>query len=145
MTALTEPWAWAIAAAVLAGLEVVSPGAFMIWLAGAAAVTAVLTAVAGPPLIVQAVAFVSFGAVAVTAARRWFARPRVPADTALNQRAARMAGSLVTVVEPLLGGRGRVQVGDSPWSATGPDMPVGAVAKVVRVDGTTLVVTPIAS
>jgi len=143
MTALTAPWAWAIAAALLAGLEVLSPGAFMIWLAGAAALTALLAAVVAPPLVVQAVVFVAIGAAAVMIARRWFGTRRGVPEGALNERARRMVGSLVTVVEPIAGGRGRVQVGDSPWLATGPDMAAGTTATIVRVDGTTLVVAPL--
>ena len=110
MTALTAPWAWAIAAALLAGLEVLSPGAFMIWLAGAAALTALLAAVVAPPLVVQAVVFVAIGAAVVMIARRWFGTRRGVPEGALNERARRMVGSLVTVVEPIAGGPDRKSV-----------------------------------
>jgi inner membrane protein len=63
-------------------------------------------------------------------------------DTGLNRRGSRMVGEIVTVVEAISGGEGKVQVGDAPWIAKGPDLSVGAKARVVRMDGTTLVVEP---
>ena len=44
------------------------------------------------------------------------------------------------MVEPINRGRGKVQVGDTVWTAEGPDMPAGARAKVTGVNGTVLVV-----
>lgn len=42
--------------------------------------------------------------------------------------------------EPIVGGRGRIKVGDTVWIAEGPDMPIGAHAKVTGTRGTVLVV-----
>ena len=140
MSFTVTPWVWLIGAAVLAGLEVVTPGASLIWVAGAAALTALASWLLAPVLVVQVAIFVALGVALVLFARARFARPRVAVHSELNRRADRMVGSLVTVVDPLVAGRGRVQVGDSPWPATGPDLPAGASARVVRVEGTTLVV-----
>ena len=138
-----SPWTWLAAAAVLAGLEIVSPGAFMIWLAGAAIVSAAVAALLAPAWPAQLVLFVVLSVLSVIAGRAWLRRyPTASSEPELNRRAERMVGSLVIVVEPLSGGIGRVQVGDSPWPATGPDMAAGARARVVRVDGTTLGVEP---
>lgn len=140
MSFVVTPWVWLIAAAVLAGLEVITPGASLIWLAGAAASTALLSWMFAPVLVVQVGIFVAIGIALVLFARARFARPRSAVHSELNRRADRMVGSLVTVVEPLIAGRGRVQVGDSPWPAVGPDLPAGASARIVRVEGTTLVI-----
>lgn len=145
MSFVVTPWVWLIAAAMLAGLEVITPGASLIWLAGAAALTALLSWLLAPVLVVQVGIFVAIGIALVLFARARFARPSVAVHSELNRRADRMVGSLVTVIEPLVAGRGRVQVGDSPWPATGPDLPAGASARIVRVEGTTLVVEPNAS
>ena len=145
MSLVVTPWVWLIAAAMLAGLEVITPGASLIWLAGAAALTALLSWLLAPVLVVQVGIFVATGIALVLFARARFARPSVAVHSELNRRADRMVGSLVTVIEPLVAGRGRVQVGDSPWPATGPDLPAGASARIVRVEGTTLVVEPNAS
>jgi membrane protein implicated in regulation of membrane protease activity len=60
----------------------------------------------------------------------------------LNVRGAYYIGRVVVVEDPIVNGRGRVRVGDTLWSAAGPDMAAGARAKVTRVDGTVLVVEP---
>lgn len=141
MSAFITPWGWLIAAAALAGLEVLTPGAFMIWLAGAAAATAALAATLTPTWEWQVVHFVLLSVIAVLLGRLWLGHRPVPAiESGLNRRADRMIGACVTVVEPIVAGVGRVQVGDSPWPAAGPDMAAGAQARVVRVEGTTLVV-----
>ncbi len=135
------PWGWAIAAVALAGLELLAPGASFIWLAGAAAATAALAFALDPAWQWQVVHFVLLGVIAALLGRQFFGHRivRSPAGK-LNRRAEAMIGTTVTVVEPIEQGCGRVQVGDSPWPAAGPDMAAGAIARIVRVDGTTLVV-----
>lgn len=137
------PWVWLAAAAVLAGLEILSPGAFMIWLAGAAVVSAGISAAIAPSWTAQLLLFAGLATTSVLIGRAWLnAHPTTSHDPQLNDRSTRMIGTLVTVVEPIADGSGRVQVGDSPWAARGPDLPAGARARVVRVEGTTVVVTP---
>ena len=138
---ILTPWHWLIAAAVLAGLEIVAPGAFMIWLAGAALVSAAISAILLPSWETQLMIFVVLAVISVICGRIWLGR-RAPVahERGLNRRSDRMVGQVVTVVDAVIGGAGRVQVGDSPWPCTGPDMAVGAKARVVRVEGTTLVV-----
>jgi membrane protein implicated in regulation of membrane protease activity len=135
------PWVWLVAAAVLAGLEIVTPGAFMIWLAGASVVSALVAAVFAPAWETQLMLFVVLAVISVICGRIWVGR-RLPVthEPGLNRRSDRMVGAVVVVVDAVTDGVGRVQVGDSPWPCSGPDMPVGAKARVVRVDGTTLVV-----
>lgn len=139
MIALINPWGWAILAAVLAGAEIVAPGVFLVWLAAAAAVTALVTAIVDIAWEVQLVLFAGLSVLAVVIARVTMGEyaPEA-ADPGLNRRADRMVGAIVTVTEPLRDGRGRVQVGDSQWSATGPDLPTGAAARIVAVEGATL-------
>ena len=141
MNPALAPWAWAIAAVVLAGLELHAPGAFFLWLAGAAAATSLLAFALDPAWQWQVVHFVLLGIIAVLLGRQFFGhRIKILPASGLNRRADRMIGARVTVVEAIAGGEGRVQVGDSPWLATGPDMAAGTSARVVRVEGTMLVV-----
>lgn len=136
-------WGWFIAALVLAGLEIAAPGAFMIWLASAAAVTGLFTLVIGFGWELQLVVFALLAIAAILAGRTYLRRNPIASDDAtLNRRADRLVGEVVTVVEPISDGRGRVQVADSPWLAIGPDMAAGTRARVVRVDGARLVVEP---
>ena len=51
---------------------------------------------------------------------------------------ARLVGEMVTVVEPIDNGRGRVKVGDSVWLCRGPDAPAGARVRVVGAEASVL-------
>jgi inner membrane protein len=141
---LFTPWAWFILALALAALEIMAPGAFMIWLAAAAAGTGLMTLVYGLGWQLQLLAFACFAIASVLIGRTYFRKqPLRSSDPALNRRADRLLGEVVTVAEAIEGGRGRVQVGDSPWPAAGPDMPTGTKARVVRVEGNRLHVEPV--
>jgi inner membrane protein len=134
-------WVWFVAAVVLAGGELAMPGIFLIWLAGAAAVTGVLTWATGISWEAQLAVFAVLGVVSVYIGRAWFKRnPIQTEDTGLNKRGDRMVGEIVTVVEAISSGQGKVQIGDSPWLAKGSDSSVGSKVRIIRVDGTTVVV-----
>lgn len=135
---LFTPWGWFILALVLAGLEIIAPGAFMIWLAGAALATGVL-ALLGIGWQLQLVAFALLAVASVVVGRNFLRRHPTPSsDELLNRRGARLIGEVVTVVEAIEGGEGRVQVGDSPWLASGPDLPVGSRVRIYHVEGSKL-------
>jgi inner membrane protein len=134
-------WAWFIAAVLLACGELAAPGIFLIWLAGAAAVNGVLTALIGWGWQAQLGSFAVLSVISIYVGREYLKRrPIQTEDNMLNRRGSRMVGEIVTVVEAISGGQGKVQVWDSPWIATGPDLDVGAKARIIRMDGTTLVV-----
>ena len=141
---LDPHWAWLIAAIVLAIAEIAAPGFFMIWLAAAAAVTGVVAYVLDLTLLAQAVVFALASLAAIYAGRRYMAaNPARSPDPMLNDRTARLVGEIVTVVEPIRAGSGRVKVGDGVWNATGPACPSGAKVRVTGAKGMTLVVEPV--
>ncbi|OYW21970.1 MAG: hypothetical protein B7Z43_08755 [Sphingomonas sp. 12-62-6] len=73
--------------------------------------------------------------------RRWYHDyPVATEDPMLNDRGARMIGEVVTVVEAIADGEGRVQVGDGVWSALGADAAVGTRLRVAGMRGGKLVV-----
>lgn len=132
---------WLIAALALASAEIAAPGFFLIWLGVAAAVAGCLTFALGLPLVAQVILFAMAAVAAVYAARRWFQRhPVASPDPLLNDRVARLIGTLVTVVEPIDAGGGRVRVGDGAWNAAGDDAAPGDTVRVTGADGTTLIV-----
>jgi inner membrane protein len=77
-------WVWFVAAVVLAGGELALPGIFLIWLAGAAAVTGVITWATGISWEAQLAVFAVLGVVSVYIGRAWFKRirykPKTPAS-----------------------------------------------------------------
>ncbi|SMF79035.1 NfeD family protein [Allosphingosinicella indica] len=140
-----EPhWLWLIAAAVLAGAELLIPGVFLIFLAAAALLTGVVAGAFGIPVAFQLAAFALFAIGSLQAGRRYYARREVPsADPHLNDRIHRYIGETVTVVTAIENGSGRVKLGDGVWTARGPDAPVGAHVRILGAEGTALRVTPV--
>jgi membrane protein implicated in regulation of membrane protease activity len=136
-------WWWVGAGALLGILEILLPGIFLIWIAIAAWVTAVIVALAPMALVWQLVIFVLLAFATVFAGRQYYARnPVESADPNLNARAARLIGQVVTVESAIENGKGRVRVGDGVWNASGPDAPAGASVRIVAADGTCLTVEP---
>ena len=136
------PWSWVILGLVLMGLELVAPGAFLLWLGLAAVLTGLIDWVFGLSWQMAALVFavLSVGAVflgrAVTRDRTEMQGNR----PALNRRAQSLVGHVFTLDSPIVGGSGRIRVDDSSWRIVGPDMAAGAAVRVLRVEGATLVV-----
>ncbi|HEX3860580.1 MAG TPA: NfeD family protein [Stellaceae bacterium] len=136
-------WAWAILAGILGIAEMHVPGAYLIWMALGAAVTAFADAAFGMALAGQTATFAVASAVSCGAGffvyRAFDRRGRRPSSP-LNERGVAMLGARGTVCETFVNGHGKVRLGDSVWLATGPDMPQGAPIVVSAVQGTRLVV-----
>jgi inner membrane protein len=138
---LADHWWWVGAGALLGILEILLPGIFLIWVAIAAWVTALIVALVPLALAWQLVIFVILAFATVWVGRQYYARnPVTSADPNLNIRAARLIGQTVTVESAIENGRGRVRVGDGVWNAKGPDAPSGAKVRIVAADGTLLTV-----
>lgn len=137
---------WLAAALVLAIMEVVAPGFFMIFLAVGAGVVGFVTLIV-PDMhpIAQALIFALFTGVAVTLGRRWYHRsPSTVGPPGMNDRTAKLIGRVVEVSEPIVAGEGRVKVGDGTWTARGADMPAGARVTITGATGSVLLVEPVA-
>lgn len=133
---------WIATAILLGAAELIVPGAFLVFLAIAAAITG-LAVFALPVLTVplQLIAFGVWSVVSILIGRRWYQDyPVATEDPMLNDRGARMIGEIVTVVEPIINGEGRVQVGDGIWSALGPDALPGTRLRVTGMQGGKLLV-----
>ena len=139
-----EWWHWWIAAAVLAAVETFLPGAIAIWFAAAAVVVGALLLLGLPvPWQLQLVLFGVLGVVAILVWRRFrFTDGNVSEQPNLNQRGVQYIGKDYAVVEPLRGGTGKIQVGDTVWLVQGADAPAGARVRVVGVNGAVLRVEP---
>jgi membrane protein implicated in regulation of membrane protease activity len=126
---------WLIAALALGIAELAIPGVFLVFLAIAAGITGLaLFALPDLPLAGQIVFFGAWSVATVLIGRRWYVDYPVTSDTRLNDRVSRMIGEIVEVDTALVGGRGRVRVGDGTWPATGDDLASGARARIVAVE-----------
>ncbi len=136
-----EVFFWAAIALLLVAAEVMAPGAFMLWLAFAAAVMFVLVwLIPDMPIVLQAVLFVVLGFSSILAYRKWLQQQIEPENDqpALNKRAAQLVGRIVPLERAIERGAGRVQIADAYWEVSGPDLPTGASVRIVGADGMTL-------
>jgi len=143
LSELEPHWWWLLAAAILAILEVILPGIFLVWMALAAAITGIATWVFDIPFAWQLALFAVLAFVTVLTGRKVYDdNPIESSDPKLNERAARLVGQTVLVVQAIENGEGRVKVGDGVWNARGPDAEVGSEMLVIGADGASLRVGP---
>lgn len=137
-------WVWIVIGLVLAALEMLVPGVYLIWLAVAAIITGILTFGLALGLASQVVIFVSLSLIAAFSAKRFLREsPIVSSDPLLNQRGSRLVGETAVLTQAIDGGTGRLRYGDSEWLAKGPDMEVGARVRITGSDGAILLVEPV--
>jgi len=142
---LDPHYAWLAIGLVLAIAEMAIPGMFLIWMAGAALITGLLVWAAPIGFPLQIVIFAVLSIVGVFLGRKYLARhPVVALDAKMNQRGARAVGESVTVTQAIIGGNGRVRLGDSDWMARGEDAAPGTRLTVTGVDGSVLLVSAVA-
>ena len=137
-----EPhWLWLALGLALAVAEMVVPGVFLIWLAGAAIVTGVLAFILPIGMPLQIVIFAVLAIAAVFSGRAYIRRnPVEEADPLMNRRGARMVGEVVRVSQAIVDGHGKVHLGDGEWLVRGPDAAVGARMRITGSDGAVLLV-----
>ena len=134
-------WAWLALGLVLAVGEMTIPGVFLIWMAGAAVITGLVTWVVPLSVPLQVVLFAVLSMAAVFIGRNWLRNnPIVAADPMMNDRGGRAVGETVVVTQVIEGGEGRVKLGDSEWIAKGPDAEPGTRMRVSGHNGAVLMV-----
>lgn len=136
-------WVWLTLGLVLAGLEMLLPGVYLIWLAVAAIVTGVLTLAFDLSLPLQVIDFVFLSLIIAFSAKRFLReKPIESADPLMNRRGARLVGETALVVHAIEHGSGRVKLGDSEWIARGPDAAAGERVRISGSEGAVLLVEP---
>lgn len=138
---LSPHWLWLALGMFLGAAEILVPGVFLIWLAGAALITGILAWVLPIGVPVQIVIFAVLAIVAVFSGRRYLRdNPVVDADPKMNRRGMRLAGETAVVVQAIDGGTGRIRHGDSEWLARGVNAEVGDKVRITGSDGAVLLV-----
>jgi membrane protein implicated in regulation of membrane protease activity len=138
---LAPGWLWMIGGVILLAAEILAPGIFLIFVGAAAVATGVFALLFGLGLPAQLALFALYTVIAVMIGRRFYANSNTDSsDPLLNDRAARLVGRVVTVVETVDNGGGRVRVGDSEWSARGGPAAAGKRVRVTGIDGNCLTV-----
>ena len=138
---LDPNWGWLALGLVLAIAEMAIPGVFLIWLAGAALITGLISWVVPIGVPLQIMLFAVLAIVSVFAGKRYLRdNPIAAADPMMNDRGARLVGESVVVTHVIEGGTGRVKLGDSEWLVRGPDAEPGTRMRVTGHDGAVLLV-----
>ncbi len=133
-------WHWWALGGVLGALEIVVPGFVLFWL-GLAGILVGLMLLVWPDLSLQLqlLSFAVFSVLSVMVWHRWMRNDQKPSDQpGLNRRAEQNIGRRAYVAEAIVNGRGRIKLGDSTWSVTGPDVPVGQMVEITGADGALL-------
>ncbi|ANU06481.1 NfeD family protein [Paraurantiacibacter namhicola] len=137
-------WLWLTLGVVLAALEMLVPGVYLIWLAVAALITGVLTYGLDLSPAMQVIDFVFLSLIIAFSAKRFLKeRPIVSSDPLMNKRTGRMVGQTAVVADAIEDGEGRVLQGDSVWPARGQDCPSGTKVRITGSDGAVLLVEPL--
>ena len=140
-------WNWLILAVALFVLETIIPGVHFLWFGLAAVLVGGITLSANELGIgfswpLQLITYGVFSMATVFIIRRYFKSDAKESDQPnLNVRGQQYIGRTYVVEEAIQGGRGRIRVADTLWTAEGDDAPIGAKVTVTKVNGTVLVVS----
>ena len=139
-----EPgWLWMIGGVLLLIAELIAPGFFLVFIGAAAIAAGLFTLRFDRGVAGQLTLFAIYAIVAVMIGRKVYANAAVDAgDPLLNDRAARLVGRSVIVIEDVDEHSGRVRLGDSEWSARGGPGSAGERVRITGVEGNCLLVEP---
>ena len=138
---ISTHWFWLSLGLLLGVAEMVAPGFFLMWLGLAALIVGGLDYFLPITVAYQVAMFATLSVLTVFAGKKFLQEnPIETEDAKLNDRGARLTGEIVTVVEAITNGNGRVKVGDSVWSARGVDAAIGSRVRVTGADGAVLLV-----
>lgn len=137
-------WHWWVLAVLLGIVEMIAPGFFCIWLAGAAALTGIIV------LVLSSLGWeaqvVIFAVLAMLSLIAWHRLGRhlikSGGQSTLNRRGEQLIGRTVVLTEAITNGRGTARVNDSIWRVEGIDLPAGSNVTITGVEGTILRVEP---
>jgi membrane protein implicated in regulation of membrane protease activity len=132
-------WNWFIAGALLLALEIIAPGAFMMWFGLAALLVGTISLFIDWSWQAQGAAFAVFAVAAIPLWRRVSPRVERPVDQPfLNRRTEAMVGRVFTLDKPIVNATGTIRIDDTIWRVTGPDAPAGSRVRVKHAEGAQL-------
>ncbi len=121
---------------ILLGLEIVLPGVFMLWIGIAALIVGAVSLLPWQAAFwgwqIQVLVFLVLSLLSAYAGKKLMgARTQASDQPLLNRRSEQMIGRTATLAEPIRNGHGRIQLGDTFWRVSGPDLPAGTRVRVV--------------
>ena len=134
-------WHWIVLGFILLILEMLAPGAILMWFGASAIVVGALLFLF--PEMGWEWQVLIFAVLSLVSLFIWKkTRKNVPEEDTesgtLNQRGKALVGRKVPLKEAIKNGVGRVQIDDTFWRVEGEDLDKGQLVVVVETDGATL-------
>lgn len=126
--------AWLVGGLVVCVAETLAPGAFLVWVGAAAAITGAVAYFVLVDFTSQLLLFGALVIALVLVGRRVYGSLAAQPGPLPQSRAHAMIGADFFLDEPIVRGYGRIRVGDSSWRVCGGDCPAGAKVRVIAVD-----------
>jgi membrane protein implicated in regulation of membrane protease activity len=133
-----EFWHWLVIGVFFLALEVVAPGAILMWFGFGGLLTGfLLWLIPSISLEWQVLIFAVFSGISVLAWRKLGTHnQRIETDQPyLNNRLQSYIGQKTVLIEAIENGSGLAKVGDSAWKVQGDDLPKGTRVKIVGLNG----------
>jgi len=133
-------WNWLVLAVVLVIVEILVAGTFFLWMSiSALAVGLVLLVLPGISWQMQLTLFAIISIVSIILSRIWLAKHhRDEPPSTLNRRGSQYIGRHFTLTDPIVDGVGRLNIDDTVWRVSGPDLDSGVQVVVEGMEGTIL-------
>ena len=132
-------WAWLSLGVFFIIVELIVPGTMVMWLGIAAIALGLIVAVA--PISWEWQIFL-FSVISVGSILFWRARirshPQQSENPTLNKKSNQLVGTQHYLSSAIINGRGKININDSLWAVTGPDLPDGTKVEVTNVNGVRL-------
>lgn len=133
-------WNWLVLAVLLVIVEILVAGTFFLWMSiSALAVGLVLLVLPGISWQIQLTLFAIISIVSIILSRIWLAKHhRDEPPSTLNRRGRQYIGRHFTLTDPIVDGVGRLNIDDTVWRVSGPDLDSGVQVVVEGMEGTIL-------
>jgi len=132
-------WTWLSIGVFFIIVELLVPGTLVMWLGIAAIAMGLIVSVA--PISWEWQIFL-FSVISVGSILFWRARlkkhPQESENPTLNKKSNQLVGTQHRLSEAIVNGRGKININDSLWIASGPDLPTGTKVEVTEVAGNRL-------
>lgn len=133
-------WNWLVLAVVLVIIEIVVAGTFFLWMSISALVVGLVLLIF-PDIIwqTQLSLFATFSIISILLSRIWLAKhQRNQPPSTLNRRGSQYIGRHFTLTDAIINGVGKLNIDDTVWRVSGPDIAAGNQVVVEGMDGTIL-------
>lgn len=130
---------WLILGIFLVFIEILLPGAYVIWFGLAALVMGGVVALLPLSVVWQLALFALLSLISVLIGLRVYGSRRQNQPININKiRGSEYIGRHFTLETPVVNGEGRLRLGDSSWIIKGEDCAMGTQIKIVKVSVNTL-------